>query len=116
MQKSDTTVVYRSKQDITVHIDTSETNRHSIRRNSMEEIKRMMDNTSEDSDGNEERFHWDHNDKWPTSFWTQLYVLSQRTFKQSLPIILSKLNFVQVSDLMCDFLSLLEDISMLSLV
>lgn len=32
---------------------------------------------------------------WPTSFWTQFTVLVQRTFKQSKPDILSKLNFTQ---------------------
>ncbi|XP_028394230.1 ABC transporter G family member 9-like [Dendronephthya gigantea] len=90
-------VQFRPKQDISVQIDTSGTNRHSIRRNSMEEIKRMMDNTSEDSDDDcgHNGFHLDHGDKWPTSFWTQLCVLSHRTFKQSLPVILSKLNLIQ---------------------
>ena len=33
---------------------------------------------------------------WATSFWTQFSVLLVRTFKQSKPDILSKLNFVQV--------------------
>ena len=34
---------------------------------------------------------------WATSFWTQFSVLMVRTFKQSKPDILSRLNFVQVS-------------------
>ena len=98
VQNGSTAVVYRPKQDVTIDIDTSRINRHSIRRNSMEEIKRMMDDTSEDSDEDDghKRFHLDHGDKWPTSFWTQFRVLTHRTFKQSAPIILSKLNFVEV--------------------
>jgi hypothetical protein len=97
-EQQNTVVAYKPKQDTMVQIDTSGTSRNSIRRNSMEEIKKMMDDTSEDSDDDEEdkRFHLDHGDKWPTSFLTQLIVLSQRTFKQSLPIILSKLNLTQV--------------------
>lgn len=94
-------VEYRPKQDISVHLDTSGTHRNSIRRNSMEEIKRMMDDTDGDDDGEHNGLHLDHGDKWPTSFWTQLCVLSHRTFKQSLPLILSKLNLIQVS--MSDF-------------
>ena len=91
-----TAVAYRPKQDTVVQMDTSGTSRHSIRRNSMEEIKKMMDDTSEDSD--DDGFHLDHGDKWPTSFWTQFIVLSSRTFKQSLPVILSKLNLIQVCE------------------
>lgn len=98
VQNTSATVVYRQKVDTAVHLDTSGTNRVSIRRSSMEEIKRMMDNSSEDGEDAEDHggFHLDHGDKWPTSFLTQLVVLSHRTFKQSLPIILSKLNLVQV--------------------
>jgi hypothetical protein len=100
VQRSSTSVVYRPKQDIVVDIDTSGTNRLSIRRNSMEEIKKIMECTSDDSDDDEEHkgFHLDHGDKWPTSFLTQFFVLSHRTFKQSLPIILSKLNLIQVCE------------------
>lgn len=97
LQNSSPAVFYREKDDSKVQLVTSATNRHSIRRNSMEQIKFMMDNTSEDSEDNEgERgFYLDHGDKWPTSFWTQFCVLSHRTFKQSLPIILSKLTLIQ---------------------
>lgn len=35
--------------------------------------------------------------KFPTSFWTQLSVLSRRSFRQARPDILSKLDFIQVS-------------------
>ena len=43
----------------------------------MEQIKLMMDNTSEDGEESDEEhghhwgFHMNHEDKWPTSFWTQ---------------------------------------------
>ena len=85
LQNSSTT----SKQDMTLY-----TQGHSLRRSFMEEINRRIDDNVDDVDENGSNL--DHGDRWPTSFWTQFCVLSHRTFKQSLPIILSKLNLVQV--------------------
>lgn len=50
-----------------------------------------------DDDEDQSALYSDISTSWATSFWTQFTVLLQRTFKQSRPEILSKLNFSQVS-------------------
>ena len=50
-----------------------------------------------DDDEDQSALYTDISTSWATSFWTQFTVLLQRTFKQSRPEILSKLNFTQVS-------------------
>ena len=50
-----------------------------------------------DDDEDQSALYSDISTSWATSFWTQFTVLLQRTFKQSRPEILSKLNFTQVS-------------------
>ena len=53
----------------------------------------------DDQDDEDEDYSSPYSDistSWPTSFWTQFTVLLRRTFKQSKPDILSKLNFTQV--------------------
>ena len=50
-----------------------------------------------DDDEDQSALYSDISTSWATSFWTQFTVLLQRTFKQSMPEILSKLNFTQVS-------------------
>jgi len=49
-----------------------------------------------DDDEDQSALYSDISTSWATSFWTQFTVLLQRTFKQSKPEILSKLNFTQV--------------------
>jgi len=49
-----------------------------------------------DDDEDQSALYSDIATSWATSFWTQFTVLLQRTFKQSKPEILSKLNFTQV--------------------
>ena len=49
-----------------------------------------------DDDEDHSQLYADISTSWPTTFWTQLTVLVGRTFKQSKPDILSKLNFIQV--------------------
>ena len=49
-----------------------------------------------DDDEDQSALYSDISTSWATSFWTQFTVLLQRTFKQSRPDILSKLNFAQV--------------------
>jgi len=51
-----------------------------------------------DDDEDQSALYTDISTSWATSFWTQFTVLLQRTFKQSKPEILSKLNFTQVSN------------------
>ena len=51
----------------------------------------------DDDDKDHSALYTDISTSWATSFWTQFSVLMVRTFKQSKPDILSKLNFVQVS-------------------
>ncbi|XP_078373196.1 uncharacterized protein LOC144656827 isoform X2 [Oculina patagonica] len=48
-----------------------------------------------DDDEDHSALYSDISTSWATSFWTQFTVLLQRTFKQSKPEILSKLNFTQ---------------------
>jgi len=48
-----------------------------------------------DDDEDQSALYTDISTSWATSFWTQFTVLLQRTFKQSKPEILSKLNFTQ---------------------
>ena len=57
----------------------------------------MHDEEEEEDDDEDSRKYGHISTTWVTSFWTQFTVLTQRTFKQSLPEILSKLNFIQVS-------------------
>ena len=49
-----------------------------------------------DDEGEDSSDYGEVSSTWVTSFWTQFTVLNRRTFKQSLPEILSKLNFIQV--------------------
>ena len=49
-----------------------------------------------DDDEDHSVLYSDISTSWATSFWTQFTVLLKRTFKQSKPDILSKLNFTQV--------------------
>ena len=57
-----------------------------------------------DDDEDQSALYSDISTSWATSFWTQFTVLLQRTFKQSKPEILSKLNFTQVRDHCLTFL------------
>lgn len=52
-----------------------------------------------DDDEDHSQLYADISTSWPTTFWTQLTVLVGRTFKQSKPDILSKLNFIQTFSL-----------------
>ena len=51
-----------------------------------------------DDDEDQSALYSDISTSWATSFWTQFTVLLQRSFKQSKPDILSKLDVIQVSD------------------
>ena len=51
-----------------------------------------------DDDEDQSALYSDISTSWATSFWTQFTVLLQRSFKQSRPDILSKLDIIQVSD------------------
>ena len=51
-----------------------------------------------DDDEDQSALYSDISTSWATSFWTQFTVLLQRSFKQSKPDILSKLDLIQVSD------------------
>ena len=52
-----------------------------------------------DDDEDQSALYSDISTSWATSFWTQFTVLLQRSFKQSKPVVLSKLDIIQVSDL-----------------
>ena len=52
----------------------------------------------DDDDEDHSALYTDISTSWATSFWTQFTVLLQRTFKQSKPEMLSKLEFIQVSE------------------
>ena len=56
-----------------------------------------VDIHDQEDDEDHSAHYTDISTSWATSFWTQFSVLMVRTFKQSKPDILSKLNFVQVS-------------------
>ena len=56
-----------------------------------------VDVLDHDEDEDHCALYGDISTSWSTSFWTQFTVLLQRTFKQSKPDILSKLNFFQVT-------------------
>ena len=58
-----------------------------------------IDVHDQDDDEDHSALYGDISTSWATSFWTQFSVLMVRTFKQSKPDILSKLNFIQVSTL-----------------
>lgn len=51
-----------------------------------------------DDDEDQSALYTDISTSWATSFWTQFTVLLQRSFKQSKPDLLSKLDIIQVSD------------------
>lgn len=53
-----------------------------------------------DDDEDHSALYSDISTSWPTSFWTQFTVLLLRTFKQSKPDILSKLELSQVSNIL----------------
>lgn len=55
-----------------------------------------IDVQDHDEDEGHPALYGDISTSWATSFWTQFSVLMVRTFKQSKPDVLSKLNFVQV--------------------
>ncbi|KAL9969972.1 hypothetical protein ACROYT_G022267 [Oculina patagonica] len=54
-----------------------------------------VDIHDDDDDEDQSALYSDISTSWATSFWTQFTVLLQRTFKQSLPDILSKLELIQ---------------------
>ena len=51
-----------------------------------------------DDEEDQSALYSDISTSWATSFWTQFTVLLQRSFKQSKPDLLSKLDIIQVSD------------------
>ena len=65
-----------------------------------------------DDDEDQSALYSDISTSWATSFWTQFTVLLQRTFKQSKPEILSKLNFTQVCNNCLKFILLIIEDSL----
>ncbi|EDO41448.1 predicted protein [Nematostella vectensis] len=69
---------------------TDEVTLVSFKKTAVSDVKLNVDDDNDDDDD-----YTDVHTGWVTSFWTQFTVLTERTFKQSKPEILSKLNFIQ---------------------